>query len=214
MNLNSESAAVKRLRVLIVDDHPMVREGLAGILSRFEITISDVAANGQEALQMFSATRPDVTLLDLRLPDQRGLDVLKSILKLDPNARVVILTSSQVEANIYDAISLGACGYLLKGIDGASLAQQIRHVAEGGRAIAAEVSERLARYIGSKKLSEREIEVLRLIALGKSNKEISQRLDVTVDTIKMHVKNLIHKLQASDRTQAVVIAIQRGLIQY
>jgi DNA-binding NarL/FixJ family response regulator len=212
--LKSESAAAKHLKVLIVDDHPMVREGLAGILSRFEITISGVAATGQNALRMFSATRPDVTLLDLRLPDQNGLDVLKSILKLDPNARVVILTTSQADANIYDAISLGASGYLLKGIEGASLAQQIRHVAGGGKAIAPEALERLTRYIGAKKVSEREIEVLRLIALGKSNKEISQRLDIAVDTVKMHVKNLLQKLHASDRTQAVVIAIQRGLIQY
>jgi len=212
--LKSKSAAAKHLKVLIVDDHPMVREGLAGILSRFEITISGVAATGQKALRMFSATRPDVTLLDLRLPDQNGLDVLKSILKLDPNARVVILTTSQADANIYDAISLGASGYLLKGIEGASLAQQIRHVAGGGKAIAPEALERLTRYIGAKKVSEREIEVLRLIALGKSNKEISQRLDIAVDTVKMHVKNLLQKLHASDRTQAVVIAIQRGLIQY
>jgi DNA-binding NarL/FixJ family response regulator len=212
--LKSESAAAKHLKVLIVDDHPMVREGLAGILSRFEITISGVAATGQNALRMFSATRPDVTLLDLRLPDQNGLDVLKSILKLDPNARVVILTTSQADANIYDAISRGASGYLLKGIEGASLAQQIRHVAGGGKAIAPEALERLTRYIGAKKVSEREIEVLRLIAVGKSNKEISQRLDITVDTVKMHVKNLLQKLHASDRTQAVVIAIQRGLIQY
>ena len=212
--MKSESAAAKHLKVLIVDDHPMVREGLAGILSRFEITISGVAATGQNALRMFSATRPDVTLLDLRLPDQNGLDVLKSILKLDPNARVVILTTSQADANIYDAISRGASGYLLKGIEGASLAQQIRHVAGGGKAIAPEALERLTRYIGAKKVSEREIEVLRLIALGKSNKEISQRLDIAVDTVKMHVKNLLQKLHASDRTQAVVIAIQRGLIQY
>jgi DNA-binding NarL/FixJ family response regulator len=212
--LKSESAAAKHLKVLIVDDHPMVREGLAGILSRFEITISGVAATGQNALRVFSATRPDVTLLDLRLPDQNGLDVLKSILKLDPNARVVILTTSQADANIYDAISSGASGYLLKGIEGASLAQQIRHVAGGGKAIAPEALERLTRYIGAKKVSEREIEVLRLIALGKSNKEISQRLDIAVDTVKMHVKNLLQKLHASDRTQAVVIAIQRGLIQY
>jgi len=212
--LKSESAAAKHLKVLIVDDHPMVREGLAGILSRFEITISGVAATGQNALRMFSATRPDVTLLDLRLPDQNGLDVLKSILKLDPNARVVILTTSQADANIYDAISFGASGYLLKGIEGSSLAQQIRHVAGGGKAIAPEALERLTRYIGAKKVSEREIEVLRLIALGKSNKEISQRLDIAVDTVKMHVKNLLQKLHASDRTQAVVIAIQRGLIQY
>jgi len=212
--LKSKSAAAKHLKVLIVDDHPMVREGLAGVLSRFEITISGVAATGQNALRMFSATRPDVTLLDLRLPDQNGLDVLKSILKLDPNARVVILTTSQADANIYDAISRGASGYLLKGIEGASLAQQIRHVAGGGKAIAPEALERLTRYIGAKKVSEREIEVLRLIALGKSNKEISQRLDIAVDTVKMHVKNLLQKLHASDRTQAVVIAIQRGLIQY
>ena len=212
--MKSESAAAKHLKVLIVDDHPMVREGLAGVLSRFEITISGVAATGQNALRMFSATRPDVTLLDLRLPDQNGLDVLKSILKLDPNARVVILTTSQADANIYDAISRGASGYLLKGIEGASLAQQIRHVAGGGKAIAPEALERLTRYIGAKKVSEREIEVLRLIALGKSNKEISQRLDIAVDTVKMHVKNLLQKLHASDRTQAVVIAIQRGLIQY
>ncbi len=212
--MKSESAAAKHLKVLIVDDHPMVREGLAGILSRFEITISGVAATGQNALRMFSATRPDVTLLDLRLPDQNGLDVLKSILKLDPNARVVILTTSQADANIYDAISLGASGYLLKGIEGGSLAQQIRRVAGGGKAIAPEALERLTRYIGAKKVSEREIEVLRLIALGKSNKEISQRLDIAVDTVKMHVKNLLQKLHASDRTQAVVIAIQRGLIQY
>ena len=212
--MKSKSAAAKHLKVLIVDDHPMVREGLAGILSRFEITISGVAATGQNALRMFSATRPDVTLLDLRLPDQNGLDVLKSILKLDPNARVVILTTSQADANIYDAISLGASGYLLKGIEGGSLAQQIRHVAGGGKAIAPEALERLTRYIGAKKVSEREIEVLRLIALGKSNKEISQRLDIAVDTVKMHVKNLLQKLHASDRTQAVVIAIQRGLIQY
>ena len=212
--MKSKSAAAKHLKVLIVDDHPMVREGLAGVLSRFEITISGVAATGQNALRMFSATRPDVTLLDLRLPDQNGLDVLKSILKLDPNARVVILTTSQADANIYDAISRGASGYLLKGIEGASLAQQIRHVAGGGKAIAPEALERLTRYIGAKKVSEREIEVLRLIALGKSNKEISQRLDIAVDTVKMHVKNLLQKLHASDRTQAVVIAIQRGLIQY
>ncbi len=212
--MKSKSAAAKHLKVLIVDDHPMVREGLAGVLSRFEITISGVAATGQNALRMFSATRPDVTLLDLRLPDQNGLDVLKSILKLDPNARVVILTTSQADANIYDAISLGASGYLLKGIEGGSLAQQIRRVAGGGKAIAPEALERLTRYIGAKKVSEREIEVLRLIALGKSNKEISQRLDIAVDTVKMHVKNLLQKLHASDRTQAVVIAIQRGLIQY
>src|SRR5258708_12633915 len=113
MDLNSESPAVERLKVLIVDDHPMVREGLAGILRRFEIAISGVAASGREALEMFSATRPDVTLLDLRLPDQRGLDVLKSIFNLDPMARVVILTSSHANANTHIPISLPPFWYLL-----------------------------------------------------------------------------------------------------
>jgi DNA-binding NarL/FixJ family response regulator len=202
----------KPIEVLIVDDHPMVREGLAGVLARHEMKIVGLAANGRQALEMYLAHRPDVMLLDLRLPDQSGFDVVRAVLKADPTGRIVILSSAQGDASIYTAISLGVRGYLLKGIDGATLAQQVRRVAEGGQSLTPEAAEKLAQYIASKKLSEREREVLGLISSGKSNKEIARMLFVTDNTVKMHVKNILSKLEANDRTQAVVIAIQRGLL--
>jgi len=200
------------LKVLIVDDHPMVREGLAGIFARYNISVTGLAATGQAAIEMFQAERPDVVLLDLRLPDRSGIEVLRALLALDPLTRVVMLTSAQGDASVYEAISAGACGYLLKGIEGGALAEQLRRVAGGGKALPQETTEKLARYIGSRKLSEREVEVLTLISKGKSNKEAAQLLFITEDTIKMHVKNILQKLQASDRTQAVVIALQRGFL--
>lgn len=203
---------VETISVLIVDDHPMVREGLAGVLARHEMKIAGLAANGRQALEMYEAHRPDVMLLDLRLPDQSGFDVVRAVLKIDPSARIVILSSAQGDASVYTAISLGVRGYLLKGIDGATLAEQVRHVARGGKSLSPESAEKLAHYVSSKKLSEREVEVLGLISKGKSNKEIAKMLFVTDNTVKMHVKNILSKLEASDRTQAVVIAIQRGLL--
>ncbi len=200
------------ISVLIVDDHPMVREGLAGVLERHQMTITGLAANGRQALEMYIAQRPDVMLLDLRLPDQSGFDVVRSVLKADSNARIIILSSAQGDASIHAAIALGVCGYLLKGIDGAALAEQVRHVVGGGKALSNESAEKLAFYVASRKLSEREIEVLGLISKGKSNKEIGRLLFVTDNTVKMHVKNILSKLEASDRTQAVVIGIQRGLL--
>jgi len=203
---------IETCSVLIVDDHPMVREGLAGVLARHEMKITGLAANGRQALEMYEAHRPDVMLLDLRLPDQSGFDVVRAVLRIDPSARIVILSSASGDASIYTAISLGVRGYLLKGIDGATLAEQVRHVARGGKSLSPESAEKLAHYISSKKLSEREVEVLGLISKGKSNKEIAKMLFVTDNTVKMHVKNILSKLEASDRTQAVVIAIQRGLL--
>jgi DNA-binding NarL/FixJ family response regulator len=200
------------LKVLIVDDHPMVREGLAGIFARHHISVTGLAANGQAAIAMYRAERPDVVLLDLRLPDRSGMEVLRELLAIDATTRVVMLTSAQGDASVYEAIHAGACGYLLKGIEGGALAEQLRRVAAGGKALPDETTDKLARYIGSRKLSEREIEVLTLISKGKSNKEVAQVLFVTEDTIKMHVKNILQKLQASDRTQAVVIALQRGIL--
>jgi DNA-binding NarL/FixJ family response regulator len=189
-----------------------VREGLAGIFARHNISVTGLAANGQTAIAMFQAERPDVVLLDLRLPDRSGIDVLRALLEIDPTTRVVMLTSAQGDASVYEAVQAGACGYLLKGIEGGALAEQLRRVAAGGKALPDETTDKLARYIGSRKLSEREIEVLTLISKGKSNKEAAQLLFVTEDTIKMHVKNILQKLQASDRTQAVVIALQRGFL--
>jgi DNA-binding NarL/FixJ family response regulator len=207
-----EAVHTATLKVLIVDDHPMVREGLAGIFARYNISVTGLAANGQAAIEMFQADKPDVVLLDLRLPDQSGIEVLRALLALDPLTRVVMLTSAQGDASVYEAISAGACGYLLKGIEGGALAEQLRRVAAGGKALPAETTEKLATYIGSRKLSEREVEVLTLISRGKSNKEAAQLLFITEDTVKMHVKNILQKLQASDRTQAVVIALQRGFL--
>jgi DNA-binding NarL/FixJ family response regulator len=200
------------IHVLIVDDHPMVREGLAGVLERYNMRISGLAANGKQAVEMYSVRRPDVMLLDLRLPDQSGFDVVRTLLAMDPQARIIILSSAQGDASIYNAISLGARGYLLKGIDGASLADQVRRVAAGGSCLSPETAEKLTQYISSQKLSEREIEVLGLISKGKGNKEIADLIFVTENTVKMHVKKILLKLKANDRTQAVVIAIQRGLL--
>jgi len=207
-----EAVHTATLKVLIVDDHPMVREGLAGIFARYNISVTGLAPNGQAAIEMFQAEKPDVVLLDLRLPDQSGIEVLRALLALDPLTRVVMLTSAQGDASVYEAISAGACGYLLKGIEGGALAEQLRRVVAGGKALPAETTEKLATYIGSRKLSEREVEVLTLISRGKSNKEAAQLLFITEDTVKMHVKNILQKLQASDRTQAVVIALQRGFL--
>ncbi|MGB8537221.1 MAG: response regulator transcription factor [Acidobacteriaceae bacterium] len=202
----------KATSILIVDDHPMVREGLAGLLERHKFKVVGLAVNGSQGLEMYLQHRPDVMLLDLRLPDQSGFDVVRSVLKADPNARIVILSSAQGDASIYTAISLGVCGYLLKGIDGATLAKQVRHVAAGGRSLSPESAEKLTHYIVSEKLSERELQVLGLISQGKSNKEIAGLLFISEDTVKMHVKNTLRKLRANDRTQAVVIAIQRGML--
>lgn len=209
VQMETDSAPIQ---VLIVDDHPMVREGLAGVLERHNMKIVGLAANGRQAVDMYSAHRPDVMLLDLRLPDQSGFDVVRTVLNTDPKARIVILSSAQGDASIYNAISLGVRGYLLKGIDGASLADQVRRVAAGGSCLSPETAEKLTQYISSQRLSEREIEVLGLISKGKSNKEIADLIFVTENTVKMHVKKILLKLQANDRTQAVVIAIQRGLL--
>jgi DNA-binding NarL/FixJ family response regulator len=213
-NLSKQTAdpVPERIKVLIVDDHPMVREGLAGVLERHHMQITGLAATGRQALEMYLANRPDIVLLDLRLPDQSGFDVARAVLKADSTARIVILSSAQGDASIHAAISLGVRGYLLKGIDGATLAEQVRHVIRGGQSLSPESAEKLAFFVASRKLSEREIEIIGLISKGKSNKEIAKLLFITDNTVKMHVKNILSKLDASDRTQAVVIAIQRGLL--
>src|SRR5215469_5401727 len=200
------------IQVLIVDDHPMVREGLAGVLERQNMRVIGLAATGRQAVEMYAAYRPDVMLLDLRLPDQSGFEVVRAVLGADPQAKIIILSSAQGDVSIYNAISLGVRGYLLKGIDGITLGEQVRRVVAGGTCLSPETAEKLTHYISSQKLSDREVEVLGLISKGKSNKEIADLIFVTENTVKMHVKKILLKLQANDRTQAVVIATQRGLL--
>jgi DNA-binding NarL/FixJ family response regulator len=207
-----QNPARAQLRIMIVDDHPMVREGLAGILERQEMLIVGLASTGRQAIEMFARYMPDILLLDLRLPDQSGIEVTRKILADYPDAKIIFLSSSQGDASIYDAINSGAVGYLVKGIDGATLGDGIRRVAAGGRCLSPDAAEKLTQYVASKKLSDREIEVLQLVSRGNSNKEIAKLLFVTEDTVKMHVKKILQKLHANDRTQAVVIAIQRGLL--
>src|SRR6202035_5048780 len=144
--------------------------------------------------------------------DQSGFEVVRTVLNTDSQARIIILSSAQGDASIYKAISLGVRGYLLKGIDGSSLAAQVRHVAAGGRWFSPETGEKLTQYISSQKLSEREIEVLGLISKGKNNKQIAALIFVTENTVKMHVRKILLKLHANHRTHAVVIAIERGLL--
>jgi DNA-binding NarL/FixJ family response regulator len=207
-----QNTARAQLRIMIVDDHPMVREGLAGILERQEMLIVGLASTGRQAIEMFARHMPDILLLDLRLPDQSGIEVTRKILADYPDAKIIFLSSSQGDASIYDAINSGAVGYLVKGIDGTTLGDGIRRVAAGGRCLSPDAAEKLTQYVASKKLSDREIEVLQLVSRGNSNKEIAKLLFVTEDTVKMHVKKILQKLRANDRTQAVVIAIQRGLL--
>ena len=153
---NQLAEPARPIEVLIVDDHPMVREGLAGVLARHQMKIVGLAANGRQAVEMYLALRPDVMLLDLRLPDQSGFDVVRTVLKAHPEGRIIILSSAQGDASIYTAISLGVRGYLLKGIDGATLADQVRHVVAGGKSLSPETAEKLTQYITSGKLSERD----------------------------------------------------------
>ena len=201
------------IRLLLVDDHYLVRLGLSSVIGlETDMRVCAEAATGLHAIELFRAQQPDVTLMDLRLPDLSGTEAIRTIRAEYPQARIIILSSAQGDASIYNAISLGVRGYLLKGIDGASLAEQVRRVAAGGSCLSPETAEKLTQYISSQKLSEREIEVLGLISKGKSNQEIADLIFVTENTVKMHVKKILLKLQANDRTQAVVIAIQRGLL--
>jgi len=210
--MDGMAATMTLLRIMIVDDHPMVREGLAGILERQDMAIVGLASTGWQAIELYSRQLPDIVLMDLRLPDQSGIEVTRKILEAHPNAKIIFLSFSQGDASIYDAFAAGASGYLLKGIDGVTLVEAIRRVSAGGRCLSPEAAEKLSQHVTTKRMSDREIEVLRLIAKGNSNKEIARLLTVTEDAIKMHVKRILQKLNANDRTQAVVIAIRRGLL--
>jgi DNA-binding NarL/FixJ family response regulator len=203
-----------RIRVLSVDDHPVLREGIAAIInSQSDMLLVAQAANGSEALQTFRELQPDVTLMDLRLPDMSGIDVLIAIRTEFAEARIIMLTTFEGDVEIQRALQAGARGYMLKSMPPRDLVEVIRQVHAGKKRVPSEVATYLAEHMSDEPLTEREVDVLKHIAGGNRNRDIADRLFISEETVKVHVKHIMDKLGASDRTQAVAIAVRRGIIQ-
>src|SRR5215468_9236327 len=201
------------IRVLTVDDHQLLREGLAAVLDGQEdMTLVGQAGNGQEAIESFRRLRPDVTLMDLRMPDMSGIEAISAIRAEFPNARIIVLTTYAGDAQAAAALKAGAAGYLLKNLVRKKLIETIRVVHAGKRRVPPEIATEIAEHVADDALSEREIEILRRVAAGKSNKLIAAELDISEGTVKTHMKSILPKLDASDRTHAVMIALKRGIL--
>ncbi len=203
----------KAIKVLAVDDHPLLREGIAAVLNgEQDIELVAEAVNGREAIELFRQHRPDITLMDLQMPDMNGIETIIAIRSEFPNARFVVLTTYQGDVQAVRALKAGASGYLLKSMLRKDLLDTIRVVHAGRRRIPPEIATELADHIAEDTLTDREIEVLRRVANGNSNKIIGSQLNVSEATIKGHLKSILSKLGANDRTHAVTIAIRRGFI--
>jgi DNA-binding NarL/FixJ family response regulator len=202
-----------KIRVLCVDDHPLMRKGIAAILATEEdIEMVGEAANGREAVTMFRDLSPDVTLMDLRMPELDGIEATRLIRLEQPQARIIALTSYGGDYDIYRSLEAGVRGYILKEMVHTQVVRGIRTVFSGGRLMPSEVAERLTEFFPQVVLTSRELEVLEFVAHGFGNKEISTKLGTAPGTVKMHLGNILTKLGASDRTHAVTIAIRRGII--
>ena len=202
------------IRILSVDDHPLMHEGIAALISsQPDMILIAEASNGREAVAKFQEFQPDVTLMDLRLPDGSGIDAMSSILKIFPKGRVIIFTMFEGDVEIQRALKAGARGYMLKTMPPKELLKVIRRVNSGKKYIPPEVAANLAEHFSSDNLTAREIEVLEQISKGNRNREIAEKLFISEETVKVHIRHIMEKLAASDRTQAVAIAIRRGIIQ-
>lgn len=207
----SDSAPIK---VLSVEDHPLLREGISAIVSsQPDMTVVAAASSATEGIQKFREHQPDVTLMDLRLPDMSGIDALIAIRSEYPNARVIMLTTFNGDVDIQRSLRAGAYGYILKTMPRKELVEAIRKVHAGKKSVPPEIAAQVAEAMGVEALSDRELDVLRHIVGGNRNKDIAERLFISEETVKVHVKHIKEKLGANDRTQAVAIAARRGIIQ-
>ena len=202
----------RAIRVLTVDDHQLLREGIAAVLEgQPDMVLVGQASNGREAIEGFRQHRPDVTLMDLRMPDMSGIEAITAIRAEFPNARIIVLTTYAGDVQAAGALKAGASGYLLKNLVRKELLETIRAVHAGKRRVPPEIATEIAEHIADDALTEREIDVLRRVAAGKSNKVIAAELDISEGTVKTHMKSILPKLDASDRTHAVMIALKRGI---
>jgi DNA-binding NarL/FixJ family response regulator len=203
----------KQIKILAVDDHPLLREGIAAVIhGEKDMVIVGEASNGREAIEMFRSKRPDVTLMDLQMPGINGIDAIHAIRLEDPQARIIVLTTYEGDVLARRALKAGATGYILKDMIRTQLLEAIRTVHLGRKCIPQQIAAELAEHYSEDDLSEREIEVLRAVAEGKSNKIIASQLSITEPTVKAHMKSILLKLGASDRTHAVGIATTRGFL--
>ena len=203
-----------QIRVLAVDDHVLVRQGIAALIgSEPDLTLVAEAADGREAIRQFRAHRPDVTIMDLQMPEMNGLDAIIAIRAEFPDAKIIVLTTYKGDVQILRALKAGVQGYLLKNTIHKELAETIRAVHAGKKALSPEASFEIAEHATDDTLTPAEINVLRLIAAGNANKQIAEQLSITEETVKGRVKNILSKLGANDRTQAAMIALKRGIIE-
>ena len=201
------------IRVLTVDDHPLLRDGIAALIgSEEDMELIGEASNGREGLDLFRRFRPDITLMDLQMPEMNGIDAIGAIRGEFPEARIIVLTTHPGDVQVSRALKAGARAYLMKGELRKELLETIRAVHAGQKRLSSEVAAEIAEHVTDSSLTPREIDVLRLVAAGNGNKEVGARLSLTEVTIKSHMKNILAKLGANDRTHAVTIALKRGII--
>ena len=203
-----------RIRIMSVDDHPLVREGIVAMINgQPDMEVVAQASTGGETIDCFSKYKPDITLMDLRLPDMSGIDAVIALRTSFPEARIIMLTTFDGGAEIQKALSAGARSYVLKTMPAKEIAEVIRRVHAGKKHIPTEVATHLAEHLGDDPLTDREVEVLRLVMAGNRNRDIANRLFISEETVKAHMKNILSKLGANDRTHAVTIALKRGIIE-